>query len=78
MSKSYLPTDRGGQIEWHNNFATEFPKVGENLGFSKTEITNAVNDSRYAAYILKTLGPEIDSKSGHPASAVLDGQSSGD
>jgi hypothetical protein len=78
MSKSYLPTDRDGQIEWHNNFAAEFPKVGEKLGFSQAEITNAVNDSKYAAYLLKTLGPEVDSKSNHPATAVLEGQSSGD
>lgn len=78
MSKSYLPIDRDGQIEWHNNFAAEFPKVGEKLGFSNAEIANAVNDSKYAAYILKTLGREVDSKSNDPASAVLEGQSSGD
>jgi hypothetical protein len=78
MSKSYYPTDRAGQIDWHNNFAKEFPKVGAKLGFSQAEITNAVNDSKYAAYILKTLGPEIESDPGHAAHAVLDGQSSGD
>lgn len=73
MSKSYFPTERAGQIEWHNNFATEFPKVGEKLGFSRAEIDNAINDSKYAAHILKTLGPETES-----AFAVLEGQSSGD
>lgn len=78
MSKSYYPTDRAGQIDWHNNFAKEFPKVGENLGFSAIEITNAVNDSRYAAYILQTLGPDIESDPGHAAHAVLEGQTSGD
>lgn len=78
MSKSYLPTERGGQIEWHNNFAAEFPKIGEKLGFSQAEVTNAVNDSKYAAHILKTLGPEVDSESNHAASAVLEGQSSGE
>jgi len=78
MSKSYFPTDRAGQIDWHNNFAKEFPKVGRQLGFSDTEITNAVNDSTYAVYILKTLGPEIESDPGHAAHAVLEGQSSGD
>ena len=57
MSKSYYPTDRAGQIQWHTNFATEFPKVGESLGFSRTEIDNAVGDSKYAAHLLKTLGP---------------------
>ena len=51
MSKSYFPTDRAGQIDWHNNFAKEFPKVGASLGFSEAEIANAVNDSNYAAYI---------------------------
>lgn len=75
MSKSYFPTDRAGQIEWHKNFATEFPKVGENLGFSQVEITTAVNDATYASYLLQTLGPEIDSNPGHAARNVLEGQS---
>ena len=78
MSKSYFPTDRAGQIGWHNNFAKEFPKVGRSLGFSDAEITNAVNDSKYAVYILQTLGPEIESDPGHAAHAVLDGQTSGE
>ena len=73
MSKSYFPSDRAGQIEWYENFATEFPKVGEKLGFSSAEIANASNDCKYAVHILKTLGPEADS-----AFAVLEGQSSGD
>src|SRR2546425_6334638 len=78
MSKSYFPTNRAGQIDWHNNFATEFPKVGASLGFSQAEITNAVNDSKYAAHLLQTLGPEIESDPSHAAYAVLEGQSSGD
>jgi len=78
MSKSYFPTDRAGQIAWHNNFAKEFTKTGEKLGFSQGEITNAVNDSKYAVYILQTLGPEIESDPGHAALAVLDGQTSGE
>ncbi|MEP7014613.1 MAG: hypothetical protein ABI925_04160 [Verrucomicrobiota bacterium] len=78
MSKSYFPTERAGQIDWHNNFAMEFPKVGDKLGFSQAEIANAVNDSKYAAYLLKTLGPEIDSDPGHAAHAVLEGQTSGE
>jgi len=78
MSKSYYPTDRSGRIEWHNNFAREFPKVGKDLGFSDAEITNAVNDSKYAVYIYETLGTEIDSDPGHTANAVLTGQSSGE
>jgi hypothetical protein len=78
MSKSYYPTDRAGQIRWHNNFAKEFPKVGAKLGFSQAEIANAVNDSKYAAYLLVTLGEQIESDPGHAAHAVLDGQSSGE
>src|SRR5713226_323261 len=78
MSKSYYPTDRAGRIDWHNDFAKEFPKVGKDLGFSDAEITNAVNDSKYAVHILTVLGPEIDSDPGHAANAVLSGQSSGD
>src|ERR1700687_4283477 len=78
MSKSYFPTDRAGRIEWYNNFAKEFPKVGKDLGFSEAEITNAVNDSKYAVHILTTLGPDIDSDPGHVGNAVLSGQSSGD
>ena len=78
MSKSYYPTERGGQVDWHNNFAKEFPQLGANLGFSAIEITNAVNDSKYAVYILQTLGPEIDSDPAHAAHAVLEGQTSGD
>ena len=77
MSKSYYPIDRAGQINWHRNFAKEFSKVGESLGFSQAEIANAVNDSNYAAYILDTLGPEIESDPGHAGRAVLDGQSQG-
>jgi len=78
MSKSYFPSDRTGRIDWYNNFGKEFPKVGKDLGFSDTEITNAVNDSKYAVHILTTLGPEIDSDAGHAGNAVLSGQSSGD
>jgi len=78
MSKSYYPADRAGRIDWHNHFAKEFLKVGKDLGFTDTEITNAVNDSKYAVYIYQTLGPEIDSDPGHVANAVLTGQSSGD
>jgi hypothetical protein len=77
MNKSYYPTDRAGQINWHKNFAKEFPKVGENLGFSQAEIANAVNDSNYAVYILETLGPEIEADPGHAGRAVLEGQSAG-
>src|SRR6266446_1548216 len=76
MSKSYYPTDRAGRIDWHNNFAKEFPKVGKDLGFTDAEITNAVNDSKYAVHILQTLGPEIDSDPGHAANADLPGGSS--
>jgi hypothetical protein len=78
MSKSYFPADRAGRIDWYNNFAQEFSKVGKDLGFSDAEITNAVNDSKYAVHILNVLGPEIDSDPGHAANAVLSGQSSGD
>src|SRR5207302_1262934 len=42
------------------------------------EITNAVNDAKYAAHILNTLGPDIDADPGHAANAILSGQSSGD
>jgi len=78
MSKSYFPTDRTGRIDWYNNFANEFPKIGKDLGFSDAEITNAVNDAKYAAHILNTLGPDIDADPGHAANAILSGQSSGD
>jgi hypothetical protein len=78
MSKSYFPADRAGRIDWYNNFTKEFPKAGKDLGFSDVEITNAVNDSKYAVHILTVLGPEIDSDPGHIGNAVLSGQSSGD
>jgi hypothetical protein len=78
MSKSYFPADRAGRIHWYSNFAKEFPRAGKDLGFSETEITNAVNDSNYAVHILTTLGPDIDADPGHAANAVLSGQSSGD
>ncbi len=77
MSKSYYPTDRTGQIEWHKNFAREFPKVAKNFGFTDAETANAVNDSNYAVYILETLGPEIEGDPTHAAHAVLEGQSQG-
>jgi hypothetical protein len=78
MSKSYFPVDRTGRIAWYDNFAKEFPKVGKDLGFSETEITNAVSDAKYAVHILNTLGPDIDADPGHPGNAVLSGPSSGD
>lgn len=78
MSKSYFPTDRAGRTAWYDNFGKEFPKVGKDLGFSDAEVTNAVNDARYAVHILNTLGPDIDADPGHAANAVLSGQSSGD
>ena len=77
MSKSYYPTDRAGQIDWHKNFAREFPKIGEKLGFTGAEIANAVNDSNYAVYLLEALGPEIESNPLHAAHAVMEGQSQG-
>jgi hypothetical protein len=78
MSKSYFPTDRAGRTAWYDNFAKQFPTVGKDLGFSDTEITNAVNDAKYAVHILNTLGPDIDADPGHAANAILSGQSSGD
>src|SRR5256714_15009684 len=78
MNKSYFPADRAGRIDWYKSFAIEFSKVGKDLGFSDAEITNAVNDSKYAVHILNTLGPDIDADPGHVANAVLSGQSSGD
>src|SRR5207237_6982517 len=78
MSKSYFPADRAGRIDWYNNFGKEFPKVGKDLAFSDAEITNAVNDSKYAVHIFTVLGPDIDADPGHAGNAVLSGQSSGD
>src|ERR1700730_15152303 len=78
MSKSYFPTDRVGRSAWYDNFANQFPKVGKDLGFSEVEITNAVNDAKYAVHILTTLGPDIDADPAHAGNAVLSGQSSGD
>jgi hypothetical protein len=78
MSKSYFPADRAGRTDWYKNFGKEFPKVGKELGFSDTEIANAVNDADYAVHILTTLGPDIDADPGHAGNAVLSGQSSGD
>jgi len=78
MSKSYFPIDRAGRTAWYDNFAKEFPGVGKDLEFSDAEITNAVNDAKYAAHILNTLGPDIDADPGHVGNTVLSGQSSGD
>src|SRR5881394_4680428 len=78
MSKSYFPVERSGRIAWYKNFANEFPNVGRDLGFSDAEVTNAVNDAKYATHILNTLGPDIDADPGHVGNAVLSGQSSGD
>jgi hypothetical protein len=78
MSQSYFPADRTGRTNWYDNFANEFPKIGSQLGFSKAEITNAVNDAKYAVHILTALGPDIDADPGHAGNAVLSGQSSGD
>ncbi|MEY2440303.1 MAG: hypothetical protein QOI34_1688 [Verrucomicrobiota bacterium] len=77
LSKSYYPTDRSAQIRWHSHFAAEFAKVGPSLGFTETEISNAINDSMYAVYLLETLAAEIASDPSHLAVAVLEGQSQG-
>ena len=71
MSKSYFPTDRAGRSAWYDNFGKEFPKLGKDLGFSNAEITNAVNDAKYAVHIFATLGPDIDADPGHAGNAVL-------
>ena len=78
MSKSYFPGDRRGRIDWYKNFADQFPKIGQQLDFTETEIANAVDDAKYAAYLLNAFGAEIDGDPGHPANSVLSGQSSGD
>jgi hypothetical protein len=78
MSESYFPADRAGRTNWYDNFAAEFPRLGKDLGFSDAEITNAVNDAKYAAHILTTFGPDVDADPGHAANAVLSGQSSRD
>jgi hypothetical protein len=78
MSKSYFPADRAGRTDWYKNFSAQFPKIGTELDFSEIEITNAVNDAKYAVHILTTLGPDIDADPGHAGNAVLSGQSSGD
>jgi hypothetical protein len=78
MGKSYFPADRAGRTDWYRNFSTEFPKIGSEFGFSEVEVTNAVNDAKYAVYILTTLGPDIDADPGHPGNSVLSGQSSAD
>jgi len=78
MSKSYFPDDRAGQIAWYRNFAAAFPEIGVKLGFTEGEIANAINDCRYAVYILEALGPELESSTNHPAQDVLEGQSSGE
>jgi len=57
----YYPHNRAGQINWHTNFAKEFPSVGPALGFTAAEITSAVNDSNYAVYLLQQLAPTLDS-----------------
>jgi|SRR5947209_14812281 len=77
MSKSYFPAERAGRIQWYKNFADEFPNVGRDLGFSDAEVSNAVNDAKYAVHILDTLGHDIDADPAHAANAVLSGQSSG-
>ena len=78
MSKSYFHADRAGRTDWYKNFSTQFPRVGTELDFSEIEITNAVNDAKYAVHILTTLGPDIDADPAHAGNAVLSGQSSGD
>ncbi len=57
----YYPENRAGQINWHTNFAREFPTVGTALGFSNAEITSAVNDSNYAVYLLQKIAPLLES-----------------
>ena len=56
----YYPHNRAGQINWHLNFAKEFPKVAPGLGFTAGEITSAANDSNYAVYLLQQLAPMLD------------------
>jgi hypothetical protein len=52
--KEYFPGRIGDQVNWLDNFAVKLPIHGPTLGVSAGDITAAVNDARYARYVLGT------------------------
>ncbi len=60
MIKSYFPPQLSLQAAWYDNFAVEFPKVAETLGFGAKEIPPIVNDCLYAVWMIQKVAPAFD------------------
>jgi len=52
--QDYFPSRIGDQVNWLDNFAAKLPAYGPTLGVIAGDVTAAVNDAKYANYVLGT------------------------
>ena len=50
----YYPSRIGDQVNWLDNLAVKLPTYGPTLGVIAGDVTAAVNDAKYAKYVLGT------------------------
>ena len=51
---NYFPSRIGDQVNWLDNLAVKLPTYGPTLGVVAGDVTAAVNDAKYARYVLGT------------------------
>jgi hypothetical protein len=51
---SYYPSRQGDQITWHVNFAEKLPTYAPVLGLAPAQVTAAVGDSKWLAYVMQS------------------------
>ena len=52
--QTYYPSRIGDQVNWLDNYAAKLPIHGATLGVIAGDITDSVNDAKYANYVLGT------------------------
>lgn len=50
----YYPSRIGDQVVWLANYAVKLPTYGTTLGVDAGDVTDSVNDAKYAQYVLGT------------------------
>jgi hypothetical protein len=68
----YYPSRIGDQDDWLDNFATKLPLHGPTLGVAAADVTAAVNDARWACYVLGTWLAAVRNFSPSTSDAVDD------
>jgi hypothetical protein len=51
---NYYPSRIGDQVNWLDNYAVKLPLHGPTLGVIAGDVTDSVNDAKYANYVLGT------------------------